>query len=315
MKSKEYSFIRYLSAKKSVDDRALNQRVWEQLAFKLSSVDQTELLQVLEVGAGIGTMVERLLEKGMLRRVNYLGIDAEIENSEHAQMRLAAWGEAGGFQISKNAQQVTLSRPGQQARVSFKTCDLFDFAAQEHGQRRWDLLVAHAFLDLMDIPATLPKLFGLLKKRGLFYFTMNFDGLTILQPTIDLKLDELIPDLYHRSMDQRRVKGSLSGDSRAGRHLFTHLTAAGGEILEAGSSDWIVYPEKSGYRQDEAYFLHFILHTIEQELRGHPELDQANFLSWIKQRHAQVERGELVYIAHQLDFLGRLSREQLLTDK
>jgi len=30
------------------------------------------------------------------------------------------------------------------------------------------------------------------------------------------------------------------------------------------------------------------------------------FDEWINERHAQIDRHELIYIAHQLDFLGRV---------
>jgi hypothetical protein len=45
-------------------------------------------------------------------------------------------------------------------------------------------------------------------------------------------------------------------------------------------------------------------------LRDHPAIagkyGAAAFDRWIEVRHAQIERGELVYIAHQLDFAGRI---------
>jgi hypothetical protein len=107
-------------------------------------------------------------------------------------------------------------------------------------------------------------------------------------------------------MDQRITAGRLSGDSRTGRHLFDHLRAAGAELLDAGGSDWVVFAGPNGYPGDEAYFLHFILHTIHSALEGHPDLDAARFADWIARRHAQVDQGGLVYIAHQLDFLGRV---------
>jgi hypothetical protein len=101
--------------------------------------------------------------------------------------------------------------------------------------------------------------------------------------------------------------GEPSGDSRSGRHLFGHLRAADIDILAVGSSDWVVFAGKEGYPADEAYFLHFIIQTMAGALRGNPALDQARFDRWIKERHAQIERGELVYIAHQLDFLGQVN--------
>ena len=183
--------------------------------------------------------------------------------------------------------------------------DLFDFAAREQGHKQWDLLIAHAFLDLMDLPRALPLLFSLLKPDGLFYFTLNFDGATILQPLIDPEIDPQIMALYHRTMDERIIDGHRSGDSQTGRHLFAQIKAAGGEVLAAGSSDWVVFAGSDGYPADEAYFLQFIIHTLQQALQGHPELDQTLFEAWIAQRQAQIAAGTLVYIAHQLDFCGR----------
>ena len=67
----------------------------------------------------------------------------------------------------------------------------------------------------------------------------------------------------------------------------------------------MVFPQHGSYPADEAYFLHFIIHTIQTALTGYPDLDERQFAAWIAGRHAQVERGELVYIAHQIDVLGR----------
>jgi hypothetical protein len=154
------------------------------------------------------------------------------------------------------------------------------------------------------VPATPPHLFALLRPGGSFYFTLNFDGATILEPAVDAPLEDLIQDLYHRTMDGRQTDGRPSGDSRTGRYLFAQLRAAGARLLAAGSSDWVVFPGKNGYPDDEAYFLHFIIDTIGRALHDHPDLDPARFNRWVARRHAQIEAGELVYIAHQLDFAG-----------
>jgi len=243
-------------------------------------------LCILEIGAGIGTMVERLLEHQLFdNEVTYTAIDAEVSNIEEAQRRL----------------QPTPSF----LSLDLETIDLYDFAAREQGKRTWDLLIAHAFLDLVDLNNTLPILFSLLEPRGLFYFTLNFDGGTIFQPTIDPILDDKIATLYHRTMDERVSNGRLAGHSHTGRRLFARLADAGGEIISAGSSDWVVFAGKEGYVEDEAAFLHFIVHTVHQALVGHPELEKSLFEAWIAQRHTQIEARTLVYIAHQLDFFGR----------
>jgi SAM-dependent methyltransferase len=299
-----YSFIRYLAAKKSVDDRALNRRVWESLARALPVAVPETPLQVLEIGAGIGTMLERCLDWGLLSHATYTAIDAEPDNVTEARRCLPRWMASQGFSVGENQEQIRFQREKQNVVVELEATDLFDFVVRKAGRRAWDLLIAHAFLDLMDIPATLPALFPLLRPGGLFYFTITFDGATIWQPEIDPALDRQIEALYHQTMDRRMTAGKPSGDSRAGRHLFSHLQAAGAELLDAGSSDWVVFAGSSGYYADEAYFLHFIIRTIHTALEGHPDLDAACFADWIAQRHAQVEQGTLVYIAHQLDFLG-----------
>lgn len=77
------------------------------------------------------------------------------------------------------------------------------------------------------------------------------------------------------------------------------------EVLDADCSDWVVFAGPNGYSADQAYLLHFIVDTIASALAGHPELDPIQFADWISLRHAQIEDSTLVYIAHQLDVLGR----------
>jgi hypothetical protein len=64
-----------------------------------------------------------------------------------------------------------------------------------------------------------------------------------------------------------------------------------------------VHGTSGKYPQDEAYFLHFILHFFEESLKGNAELNEDVFAEWLRKRHEQIECGELVYVAHQLDFL------------
>ncbi len=207
------------------------------------------------------------------------------------------------YQISWKNEILILRKESQEISIKFLAEDLFDFLSQQNSTDKFDLLIAHAFLDLVDIPATLPKLFSLLHAKSLFYFTINFDGETIFEPNIPH--DEQILANYHHTMDARIIEGKLSGDSRAGRHLFSHLKSAGSEILSAGSSDWVVFANQNAYTADETYFLQFIVNTVHNALKG-GETDQNHLDAWASTRHAQVTSGALVYIAHQLDFLGRI---------
>jgi SAM-dependent methyltransferase len=302
-----YSFPRYLAAKRSVDERALNRTVWEALRRGLSPASAAAPLHALEIGAGTGAMFERMLGWGLLQEADYTAVDLDAESIACARQQLPHWAVQQGYQVEICLDSsLSFSRTGQRVRLELVAQDVFDFIAGHQDQPGWDLLIAHAFLDLIDIPTSLPLLFRLCKPGGLFYFTINFDGLTLFEPAIDPAFDELVQTLYHRTMDERRVKGKPSGDSRAGRHLFQHLREAGAEIIAAGASDWVVIPGAQGYPQDEAYFLHFIVHTVHQALAGQSELEARRFEGWIAERHAQIERSELVYIAHQLDYAGRV---------
>ena len=248
---------------------------------------------MLEVGAGIGTMVERCVEWGLFSRsgfdVDYSAIDSEESNVEVARRRLAhltSGGEAG-------------------LRVRLETANLYEFAARRENRHRFDLIIAHALLDLLHLPAALPVLLQMVRPAGLFYFSINFDGATLFLPEVDPELDGRIEALYHRSMDTRTADGQPSGDSRTGRRLFHALRTCGAEVLAAGGSDWVVHPVGGDYPADEAYFLGCILHFVDSTLRGHPELDGGEFGEWLNTRRGQVVNGELVYVAHQLDYCGR----------
>jgi hypothetical protein len=67
----------------------------------------------------------------------------------------------------------------------------------------------------------------------------------------------------------------------------------------------VVHAPAGTYPDDEAYFLRCILGFFEESLTGHAELDAQAFAAWLEERRRQIERRELVYVAHQMDFLVR----------
>jgi hypothetical protein len=301
-----YSLRRYLAAKKSVDDRALNLQVWQRLVSALPRATPQQPLRILEVGAGIGSMVERLVAGDVLSHATYTAIDRAPALVAESHRRLCQGARERGFEVDENRQgQLHVLRPGQHITLETEAIDVGRFMAREHGRQVWDLLIGQAFLDLIDMPTTLPGLCSLVRPGGLLYFPTTFDGGTEFQPEDDLEFDRTIEDCYHQAIDQRVLDGKPSGDSRAGRRLFAHLRTAAVDVLAAGSSDWVVFAGANGYPADEAYFLHDIIHTIDLVLTGHPHLDAERLGVWVAQRHAQIEQGALVYIAHQLDVLGR----------
>ena len=301
-----YSYQRYLAAKKTVDDKALNPRVWDRLVRSLPRGAPDNPVRVLELGAGTGSVVERALERGLFAHVDYRALDLDPGNVDEARRRIHHRARGAGYTSTRSGcGTLTLRSENRTIRVEFEAADALDFVVRERGIRFWDLLIAQAFLDLVDVPSLLPGMLSLLKPGGLLYLCLNFDGHTILEPEIDRDLDSQIEAMYHGTMDRRTSQGSPSGDSRTGRHLFAHLARQGARVLEAGASDWVVFPGPGGYTEDEVYFLHYIVHTIHQALVGDEGLNQRAFDRWVEKRHAQVEAGELLYIAHQLDILAQ----------
>jgi predicted O-methyltransferase YrrM len=302
-----YSLTRYLAAKRSVDERALNFQVWQSLVAALRPATAAQPLRILEVGAGIGGMVERILVGDVLTHATYTAIDKAPTLIAEAHRRLLRWAGGQRFQVNENCQrQLNMRRAQQHITVETEAIDVARFVAREDGRQAWDLLIGQAFLDLIDIPATLPALCSLVRPGGLLYFPLTFDGGTVFQPEGETPFDVAIEAGYHQTIDQRVLDGKPSGDSRAGRRLFTHLRTVGVDVVAAGGSDWVVFAGANGYPADEAYFLHDIIHTIGTALAGHPRLDAERLSTWVAQRHAQIEQGTLVYIAHQLDVLGRV---------
>jgi hypothetical protein len=137
---------------------------------------------------------------------------------------------------------------------------------------------------------------------GVYWFTINYDGESIFEP--GHPCDGQIMRAYHRDMDERVRYDRPAGDSRTGRHLFHRLRAAGAPALSAGASDWVVHAAPDAtYPHDEAYFLSSILRTIEDALED--RVEPVELARWVAERERQLASGELVYIAHQLDLVGR----------
>jgi len=288
----DYSFPHYLLSKQTVDDRALNKDVLNALRANLSPQPVT----IIEVGGGIGTMLKRLIQWGILCSGDYILVDAMEANIAYAREWIPQWATEAGLRLERFGQnQLRVCDPARDVRISLERADIFDFV--QRNEKPADLLIAHAFLDLLPMPESLEKLFLLTK--GLAWLTLNFDGMTTLEPIIDNSLDEKIEQLYHETMDTR----PSGGDSRTGRKLFEHFRSLNAKIIAAGASDWVVHTIQGKYPAKEGYFLHFILNFFESSLKAHAELDAVEFENWLAKRHAQIEQGELVYIAHQIDFL------------
>jgi SAM-dependent methyltransferase len=296
-------FQRYLEAKRSVDDRALNRGVLASFSAALRAIAPEP--RVLEIGAGSGTMVERLVEWGVLHRAEYTLLDADPALLAAGRQRLSTWAAGRGAHAENDGEQLRIEGPGFALTLVPRAAELFAFledSARTPAEPSFDALVACAVLDLVDVPRALPMLWSVLRPGAPFWLTINFDGESVFCP--ELPLDGAVWEHYHRSMDERVRDGRPAGDSKTGRHLFEHLRRSGASVTASGSSDWVVFAGRNGYPAREAEFLRHILATIGAELDGHPAIARGELGAWLELRSDQIAAGELVYLAHQLDFAG-----------
>lgn len=292
------NFQRYLSAKKSVDDRALNRNVFDSF---LKYVSDGRRHSILELGGGTGTMVQRLTEWLPKFDLEYTLIDLDSENINFAKKILNhsssdAVNNIHSSQINRGVVDGYMKR----LQLNFLTGDIYGLNSSEGST--WDGIIANAFFDLVDLEIVLPILHNLLKPGGWIYATINFDGCTIFEPVIDEMLNSLIINAYHKSMDERIVHGRSISGSQSGRKLYYAFQNHGFKIETIGSSDWIVYPQNGTYSADEKYFLEVILSFFKESVLPSNLLNENQINKWLEIRKKQLDAGELFFMTHQLDY-------------
>ncbi|XVH31187.1 class I SAM-dependent methyltransferase [Haloferacaceae archaeon DSL9] len=300
----EYSFVRYLAAKRTVDNRALHRPTLDRLDAALdawSEANPDEPARILEVGAGIGTMCHRLFDRELLPdRVTYTALDQNPDAVDYARRRTERWADKRGYEYRETAAGAVVRDGYRTVDIAFVTADAFEFVDETADS--WQLLVGMSFLDLVDLSMGLEPLLSALEPGGLAYFPITFDGETIFRPVDDDAFEAELLGAYHATMDAP----DRPGGSRTGRLLLEALDDVGATIVSAGGSDWVVYPTAGEYQGDEAYFLHHIVDTVGSAVDETGEVDGAALAAWIDRRHGEIARGDLRYIAHQLDVLARV---------
>lgn len=292
----------YLAAKKSIDDRALNRYVWSELCRVLPQTIGAEPANIVDIGAGIGTMLARMVDWGLLTGpATYLATDCDEGHLRHARHYLAAWAEERGYSLHWPEQQRgRLCTAQAEIALVLEAVRAEEMARRTQSRGTFHLVIAHAVLDLIDLPAVLPGLLAQLTGNGLAYCTCNFDGATHFLPEYPGGEELEILRRYHASMEAR-----LTGASRTGRRLLNLLQGPGFELLAAGSSDWLIHPRNGTYSVDEVVFLHALIATVEQELTGKSGPAPPGLAAWARTRHRQVEAGALTFLARNLDLLAR----------
>ena len=305
----------YLEAKRTVDDRALNRRVLERFTTALSN--RPEPVRIVELGCGVGTMIARFAEWDCLpARVSYRAVDRDVASIQRARELVPARLEAAGYTVAPLESEAdetveggipksttVAARPDESGGDAATRLEITLEVADGFGlEDDADAVVAAALLDIVALEDAIPGIAGLLTDDGLCYAPITYDGGTTFAPRD--RLDDRIEAQYHRHMDEVRDDGS----SRTGSALLATLPRHGWDVLAAGGSDWIVRPSAGEYPDTENLVVGRILGTMADALESMPssDLDADAREGWFDRRWRELEDGELVYVAHNLDVLARV---------
>lgn len=289
---------RYLEAKRTVDDRAIDRRVLERFTAELADRASDEGVRIVELGAGVGTMVARLAAWECLPDVvTYRAVDRDRESIAHARERLPIWLEDAGYDVERREGCVLARKRDSRLEVTLEVADAFEISEEA------DAVIAAAFLDLVDLERALASIGELLADDGLLYAPITYDGTTRFAPAHSL--DDRVERLYHRHMDEIREG---PGSSRAGRDVLETLAGSAYDTLAVGGSDWVVRPVDGSYPADERAFLTHLLRTIDDALTDYPAgvLESGTRRRWTDDRRHRLKESELVSVAGNLDVLARL---------
>ncbi|MGM0447461.1 MAG: class I SAM-dependent methyltransferase [Methanobacteriota archaeon] len=211
----------YLDAKRALDDRSLNRAVFDRFAAELPPEPE-----VLEVGAGTATMVERLVDWDGIDGGRWVAVDSHEEALATGEARIG--GSVGGVD------------------VEYRVADAFEFAREAAAAgRRFDAVVGCAFFDVVDAA---PAVDALAEVAPVAYAPITYDGETRFAPPDPD--DETVLDRYHRHMREFRP-GGPEGAAALAREAI---------VIAAGPSPWAVEPR---YESGERTVLAHLLDTVE----------------------------------------------------
>jgi SAM-dependent methyltransferase len=262
-------------------------------------------------------MLRRTLDLEPTGNVKLVGLDEDARNLSAGVDRMEQVLRSRGWEIAEvkrgpEARSIRGRKEATDVRVEFLQGELLD-PNTTGGLQPFDFVTAHAFMDLIPLDRGVSIIRKLLKPGGVFYSTLNYDGLTLLLPEYeDPGFERLLLRIYNRSMELRRIGSRKTGGSLSGRRLYQALLDGAFRILEVGPSDWSVFPPGGGYTEGQQLFLTAVLSMIEEEARryrrepggGIPAVSPERLDLWYSERLEAVRNHRLSLIVHQLDLLA-----------
>ena len=292
------AFADYLQAKFALDERSLNREV--RAAF-LDAVHRLPQIECLDVGAGTCASLRRLLHSGLTTPLSLTALDRDPVLLDIARVEAAGWLHALGLEPDMDEGAIQ-TRGERRTAIRFVVGELKDYRPE----RPYNLITAHAFLDIVPLPQALRLFSGWLQAGGYLYASINYDGDTALLPLYDdAGFEARLLGHYNDTMDSRRVEGQAVGGAYCGRRLHGLLPDYGFDLLAYGSSDWSITPFLGEYRDGDAVCLAALLEMIGAEGQSSGLFPQDQLERWREQRLRLLRERRLGMIIHQLDLLAR----------
>lgn len=293
------SFAEYLEAKFALDERSLNREVRGAFLDALRSLPQ---IQCLDVGAGTCATLRRLLNSGLTTPLFLTALDRDSALLDIARQDAAAWLCALRLELRINEEGAIRTHGERLTTIRFAAGELKD----HRPDRPYNVITAHAFLDIAPLPQALRRFAAWLQPGGYLYASSNYDGDTALLPVYgDADFEARLLGHYNHTMERRRVDGQATGGAYCGRRLHGLLLQYGFDILAYGSSDWNITPFLGEYRDGDAVCLKALLEMIRGEGQSSGLFHQDQLERWREDRLLLLRQRRLGLIIHQLDFLAR----------
>jgi SAM-dependent methyltransferase len=303
----------YLEAKRKVDLRCLNRHVLGVFKKRLEGMRDPVLI---DLGTGTGLMVRKVASMRLKGNVRIIGLDLDEESCTAAVNIIARDLVSSGYRDCSekyNRDETGLcgsmqfEREGCRLFIEMRTGDVLSPEMPWHpGCHTVDAVTANAFIDLVPLHDIVSVAGRMLKPGGLFYTTINYDGVTTLLPlSRDEDFETELLGIYNRSMELRRSRGGMTGGSRTGSRLYGELLEQGFSIAAWGSSDWTVVPKEGRYKPGEWAFVRAILHMIYREGVNSRHLPREGLDRWLSERVEALEERRLSFMNHQIDALAQ----------
>ncbi|MXR42930.1 hypothetical protein GRX01_16470 [Halobaculum sp. WSA2] len=311
--------VAYLEAARTVDDRAHSDAATD--AFRTALERPTlgrparerptpgadegsgsaDGVRVFEAGAGTCGMLRRLLDDGALPAGEWVAVDADERVLSAGRDRLHEAARVAGYGVETEGSELLLELPDDATlRVRFAVGDAREVADDRGGD--FDGVVARSFADLLA-PDDVLDLLGTAAPDGWYHLPLTFDGETRFAP--EHPTDHAVIDAFHGTMRNR---------GRAATLLAERFREAGTPPTVDARADWVIEGTSDGaethggaaYPADEGTFLRIVLDTVVASVRESGAVSAATLSAWAGTRTAQLERGELGYVAVNRDLFGRV---------